>query len=195
MKEQIKKLKEYVSQESENPNFIHYNWFKDYHLNIVEKIALELCERYPEADKNIVKTMVWFHDYGQIIDIKNQYNLTSTKGREMLLNLGFEESFVDKIVEYTIIFDKKKELGKAPIEIQIISSADAASHLIGPFFRIWWKQNSQKSIEDLMVDNRQKALIDWDKKVTLPEIRKRFQDRHNQLLEQTGNMPEKFLDG
>jgi 23S rRNA maturation-related 3'-5' exoribonuclease YhaM len=82
MKKLIQLLKTEVETASENPTFIHYEWFLTYHLTIVEKIALETCTSYPKADKNMVLVLVWLHDYGKIMNFDNQYTTTVTTGKK-----------------------------------------------------------------------------------------------------------------
>ena len=189
----IQELKRNVSKLSSDKNFKHNKWFFKYHLEIVEKISLELCEIHKEADRDLTLIMVWMHDYGKIINFDNQRKETFVSGLDFLTKIGFDSEISQRVINYIEILDRKENIQEAPIEVKIVSSADGAAHLIGPFFSLWWHENSTKEFEELMKDNKSKILKDWNKKIVLPEIRKSFETRHVFLLEQCGEFPERFL--
>ena len=193
MHELITAFKEHVKEISNDPQFVHHEWFVKYHLEIVERIAFELCDRYPEIDRGFIELLVWLHDYGKIVDFEHQYEATLTEGKKKLLEIGFATDFVEKAISYIQTLDKKEGLENAPLEIQIVSSADGASHLIGPFYTIHWKERHDLTTEALIKTNKEKALIDWEKKIVLSEVKEAFHKRHEFFLEQRGDFSEKFL--
>jgi hypothetical protein len=200
MQEKIDAFKAHVREVSANPHFVHHKWFVKWHLEIVERIALELLEKYPTADRDLVAVMVWLHDYGKTLDYEDQYQKTLAAGREKLTELEFPADFVNRAVDGIELLDKKMEvdLREAPIEVQIVSSADGCSHLAGPFMQIFWNERTDKTFagkeyEELMRLNLAKANKDWSRKIILPEARAAFEARYKLLCEQSGQLPDKFL--
>lgn len=190
----VQKFKEHVVDLAQNESFRHSDWYTEYHLEIVEKIGLELCDKfYPEANKDEVILLTWLHDYGKMVDFDNQHERTQAVGKEALLQNGFDEEYVGRVIDYIQIFDSKEELEEAPIELKIVSSADAAAHLVGPFYSLWYWENPDHDYRELMKSSRDKALLEWDKKVVLPEVKEAFEERYRYVLEQNGSIPEEFF--
>ncbi len=195
MNDKIVVFKAEVKKAADNPEFVHHKWFVKYHLEIVDRIAKGLLEFYPEADVDLVEVLVWLHDYGKILDFDHQDEVVLTAGRKKLNFLGFKQDFVDQAIKYAELMDKSEEidLKQAPIEVQIVSSADGCAHMIGPFMSVWWQENSGKTLEELMADNKRKINKDWHKKITLPEARQAFEQRYNFITEQSGDFPDSYF--
>lgn len=191
----FQKLKSTVIEAAQKTEFRHHKWYVKYHLEIAESIAMELCDKYPEADRELVKMLVWFHDYGKMLDFDDQYQKTLTDGKLKLEELGFPSDLIDKIIHHINTSDKKINLGASniPIEIKILSSSDGAAHLAGPFFQMFSYENPDKPVDELLQGQINKAKTDWEMKIVLPEIKKAFQGRHNLILEQNGILPPKYL--
>ena len=186
-------LKAKVIERAGNPKFKHHQWFVTFHLEIVEQISGELCEIYPEADSLQVQALVWLHDYEKIIDFDNQYNTELLATRELMREVGYPPATIEAMAAQLNFYNAKQQLATAPIETQIVSSADGASHLIAPFFPFYWHEHPGESVALLQAENRRKAAVDWDRKITLPEVKKSFAARREWFMELSGQLPERYL--
>mgnify|MGYP000931649644 FL=1 len=183
MDDKVQKLREYITEKSASESFVHYKWFAKWHLSIVEHIAEQLLSHYPDADPEIVRVMTWMHDYGKIVDFDNQYDHKYVEdGKNVLIGLGFDVQFAESVAENIKTLDKKENIDQANIEVQIVSSADGCSHLVGPFGSLYWWEHPDKDFEEIMQDNVHKLNTDWDKKVTLPEARAAYRAFHDMEL-------------
>jgi HD domain len=193
--ESLVRLRKEIYNSATDPQFIHHVWYVQYHLELVEAIASELIEYHPEADPELVYALVWIHDYGKMVTRHNDREATLIEGRKKLLEVGYPEALVDRIITYAKVIDSSSEvdLTASPIEIKIVSSADGCSHLVGPFFHLWFWENSDRPFEQLMQSNRRKALQAWERKIVLPEARAAFKCRHNTIMELNGFLPERFI--
>lgn len=196
MNDQITTLKQHVTQLASKENFRHHQWFIKYHLEIVEKIALELLEKYPEADRDTVLVMCWIHDYGKILDFDNQYSRQYVdQGIQKLIELGFDKDFAKKVGDYVELFDKhgQVDLHTAPIEVRIASTADACSHFASPFHYTYWHENPTKSTQEIIDGKPERINIDWNDKIVLPEAKAVFEKYYKITLIQNGQLPERYL--
>lgn len=183
MTELLQALKAFVIEKASNQNFVHHKWFIKWHLEIVETLSKDMMQFYPEADEATIIALTWMHDYGKIVDFDNQYdNRYIEEGRQEMIKLGLDEAFATRIAESVKIFDKKDHLENESIEIRIVSSADACSHLVGPWISLYWHENPEKPFEEIMTENVRKLGGEWDLKVTIPEAINTYQHLHDTAL-------------
>lgn len=67
---------------------------------------MELCDHYPEADRELVELMAWLHDYWKILDFEHEYSETLTAGRQKLTELGFPPEIINRVIMYVDTLDK-----------------------------------------------------------------------------------------
>ncbi|MCM2339405.1 MAG: HD domain-containing protein [Burkholderiales bacterium] len=195
MEDKLNKFKEIVKENCKNKDFEYREWFVSDHLLIVERIAMELCDIYKEADREVVTALVWFHDFGKPIDIKNERKLTKEKGIEALRRVGLAEDFIDKVFRYWEKMEMKNEIdiSQEVIEVQIVSTADGASHFVGQFYPGFFSDEPKEGIEWVREEIRKKIKVDWERKIVLPEVKKTFESRYLNALELLGEYPDKFI--
>lgn len=185
MQEKIQALINKVTENCSRSDFEYREWFVNYHLRIVEEIALKLCESYPEADKNVVHVMAWTHDFSKPLTTSKEDEKVQLipMVRENLAQLGFESEFVNRVCAALEEVESKdaKPIAEASIEARIISSADGAAHFLSPFFYTYF--GNRGSVVEIMQKVLTKAQRDWDKKITLPEARNLVRARYEALQE------------
>jgi hypothetical protein len=177
----IDRVRSQITEMAQDSAFKHHKWYVQHHLVIVEQISLALCDIYPNADREVVLLLVWMHDYGKIT--RQSTTEASVNGTSFLVDHGVRPALAQSIINSIETIDRKdvNELMAATIEIQILSSADGAAHMVGPFFSIYWWENSDRSIEELQSSNRKKLQTDWERKIVLPEVKRAFASRYHDL--------------
>lgn len=194
MQENLTKFKNIVIENFSRKDFTYHEWMVEYHLKIVEKIAIELCDIYTDADRDIVLALVWFHDFGKPIDEKNERAVTLAEGPKVMLECGYSQEFIDRVVECWQLMEKKNEIDirTTPIETQIVSSSDGASHFIGVFYPSYFNENGDDfaTTQKHLLEKMEK---DWNRKIVLPEVQQAFEGRYLQAKEMLGEFPDKFL--
>ncbi len=183
MNELLDKLRTFINEKASNPEFVHHKWFITWHLELVETLSKDMMQYYPESDETTIIVLSWMHDYGKIIDFAHQYDEKyADESKRVLKDLGFDDDFAEMIGESVKRFDKKDHLEKESIEIRIVSSADACSHLVGPWISLYWHENPSKPFEDIMKENARKLGNEWELKVTIPEAISAYQQLHDDAM-------------
>jgi hypothetical protein len=188
--DKITTLKNHITEISSHHDFIHHEWFVEYHLEVIEQLVTELLVKYPQAESEVIYCMVWLHDLGKIItnkqlDRREEDEITFSEGRRLLEEFGFNQNIINKVISNLKIFEKVTKISpnEINIETQIVLSADGASHFIGPFFHLYWKENSDDRVLDLINSGLRKMDKDWNSKIILPEVRNLIKDRVEMLRE------------
>lgn len=196
LQNQLNAFKQIVIENCSNKDFIFREFFVADHLVIAERIAMELCDIYKEADRDLVFALVWFHDFGKPIDIKNERVITREEGAKAMCRADLPVEFVDRVLKYWERMEMKNEIdiSKECIEVQIVSSADGAAHLAGKFFSTYFGDFKEESLEETVARIKKKIKQDWERKIVLPEVKKAFEQRYLMALEITGEYPKKFIN-
>jgi len=195
LQKQLDTFKQIVIENCQNKDFIFREFFVADHLVITERIAMELCDIYKEADRDLVLALVWFHDYGKPLDIKNEEVITREEGSRAMERAGLPAEFIGRVLEDWNRMEMKNEIdiSKECIEVKIVSSADGAAHFAGKFFSTYFGDSREECLEETVARIKKKIKQDWELKIVLPEVKKAFKQRYLMALEIVGEYPEKFL--
>lgn len=110
-------------------------WFYKEHVLVVEKLAMDLCDKYPEANRDAVTLMVWFHDIGRAHGHNEDHDLYGADyARKLLGENEFNQDFVDLIADACITHSCDENGKPESLEGKILATADALSHFHNGFY-------------------------------------------------------------
>ena len=158
------------------------SWFYEDHLLVVERLALELCDLYPKANKDLVTLGVWFHDIGRAHGHDDGHDLYGANyAGETLIKNGFDKNFIDLVVEACRTHSCKENGKPNSLEGKILATADALSHYHNGFYlRILysWSKKNKGDYYQLKTKLFKKMERDLNEKIFFDEIRVKIKPMH-----------------
>ncbi|MEA2056457.1 MAG: HD domain-containing protein [Patescibacteria group bacterium] len=137
-------------------------WFYEEHILVVEKLAMDLCDKHPEANREAVTLMVWFHDIGRAHGHNEGHDLYGADyARKILSDNGFDQDLIDLVVDACKTHSCDDNGKPESLEGKILATADALSHFHNGFYL--------------------RILISWSRKVNperYPELAKKSDYQH-----------------
>jgi putative nucleotidyltransferase with HDIG domain len=174
----IEQIKKQVQKECSDPSFKHNSWYWEYHILPVARIALDLAEKY-KADKEVIELAAYLHDIAKIRGLDNHADEGAKIAAQILTKHPKKELIVECIAKH----NKPSESDR--IEVKILASADGAAHFLSPFHEIFFWENPDKPVKQIMEGNLKKAQKDWEK-ILLPEAQEMARTQYT-------NMKQRYL--
>lgn len=112
-------------------------WFLDVHIFKVLQNAEWLCERFPEADQDLVRALVWLHDiiyFTDISKIEEHAGLGAVKAKEMMAAIGIGGPEAEIVFESIACHSCKGDKLPTSLEGKILATADAMAHFSPDFY-------------------------------------------------------------
>ncbi len=107
---------------------------------------------------------VYLHDIGKIRGLDNHAETGAKISEELLKDYPQKDLIVESVRKHN------KPSEDDCVEVKLIAAADAIGHLISPFNEIYFWENPDRDVRDIMAGNLKKAEKDW-KRILLPEGR------------------------
>lgn len=148
------------------------SWFVDSHLLVVEKLANQLCDFYPKADREAVLLSVWFHDIGHIRKKKKHDLYGAKEAKRILKPHNIPKEKIDLVYEICRSH-RCEEIKPKSLEVKILATADAMSHLFNAFYcRLFFEKQFGKTFEENKKAILKKLERDFHNKILLPKAKK-----------------------
>ncbi len=153
-------------------------WFYKEHILVVEKLALDLCDLYPEANRDAVILSVWFHDIGRAHGHNENHDLYGANyATKILTKNNLDKNFINTVSESCKTHSCHKNGYPTSIEGKILATADAVSHYHNGFYlRIlyYWSKKNKSNYQNLKEKLFQKMKRDLNQKIFFDEVKEKI---------------------
>ncbi len=153
-----------------------------YHLLPVIDNAIMLAKKYG-ANKDVVEVASIFHDYADLIDLKNRdihHILGAELAEQILQKDGFEQDFIDKVKLCILNHRASVVKEKFSIEEICVADADAMSHLDNVIEIICWRAYLGENIQQC--SNFTKRKIEKSYAKMSKETQELTKDKYNSVM-------------
>jgi len=177
----VSEIRDFVIEEAKTTTKID-SWFLPQHLMEVERFANVLCDKFPEADRDIVGLGVWFHDIGRLRGQDEGHDVYGAEeAKRVLDDKDFDSGKIEKV--YAVCRSHRcKDVKPESLEAKILATADAMSHFTHSFyFRLFQFYKDELSFEEIKEKVRQKLERDFNDKIAFDEGREEVRDRYEAM--------------
>ena len=177
----VAKLRQRVIEEARQSEHIG-SWFLPQHLMEVERFANLLCNKHPEADRDIVGLGVWFHDIGRLRGQDEGHDVFGAEEAKRVLSK--EDYPADKTERvYEVCRSHRcKDVQPESLEAKILATADAVSHFTHAFyFRLFQHYQGEMSFDEIREVVRKKIERDFNDKMFFDEAREEVRDKYEAM--------------
>ncbi len=134
MLNKTQQIKKYLANEIKSSKHCE-SWFYKEHLLVVEKLALDLCNLYPAANRDAVILSVWFHDIGRAHGHDKNHDLYGANyAKKVLTENNFDKNLIDLVTNSCKTHSCDKNGKPKSLEGKILATADALSHYHNGFY-------------------------------------------------------------
>lgn len=158
------------------------SWFLSQHLMEVERYANLFCDRFSEADRDVVGLGVWFHDIGRLRGKNEGHDVYGAEeARKVLEKEGYPLEKIERVYEVCRSHGCR-DVQPESLEAKILATADAMSHFTHSFyFRLFQFYKDEKSFEEIREIIRKKLDRDFNDKIAFDEGRGEVRDRYEAM--------------
>lgn len=177
----VTKLRDSVIKEAQETEYID-DWFLPQHLMEVERFANLLCDKHPDADRDIVGLGVWFHDIGRLRGKDEGHDVYGAEEAKRLLGeSGYPPDKIEMVYE-VCRSHRCKDVKPESLEAKILATADAMSHFTHSFyFRLLQFYKDEKSFEEIREIVRNKLDRDYNDKIAFDEGREEVRAQYEAM--------------
>ncbi|NOY89498.1 MAG: HD domain-containing protein [FCB group bacterium] len=177
----VLKLRKAIIEEAKKSKHIS-SWFLPRHLMEVERCANRLCDKYSQADRDIVCLGVWFHDIGRLRGYDKKHDIYGAEeARKILSQAGLPSAKIEKVYE-VCRSHKCEDVQPKSLEAKILATADAMSHFMHTvYLRLFLYYQTEMTFDESRILIRKKLERDFNRKIFFKEVKNQLRKKYEAM--------------